>query len=151
MPALTRRRSDNPHQETWHVYLGDVHVGTIGERAGVPVHLDKWKWSCGFYPGCQPGEHKDGTAPDFFTARRRFEAAWRDLSATKTEADYQAWRDQRNRTAPKYASWARGEKPAAPNSMMKCACGIRFDSHVMAANLVHLPHIYAAQAQGRTW
>jgi hypothetical protein len=35
MPSLTRRRSDNPHQVTWHVYYGDVHVGTIGERAGV--------------------------------------------------------------------------------------------------------------------
>jgi hypothetical protein len=28
MSALTRRRSDNPHHETWHVYFGDVHVGT---------------------------------------------------------------------------------------------------------------------------
>jgi hypothetical protein len=37
MPALTRRRSDNPHQLTWHVYYGDVRVGTIGERADVPV------------------------------------------------------------------------------------------------------------------
>jgi hypothetical protein len=25
---------------------------------------------------------------DFFTARREFEAAWRDLSATKIESDY---------------------------------------------------------------
>jgi hypothetical protein len=50
MPALTRRRSDNPHQVTWHVYYGDVHVGTIGERAGVPVDVDRWGWSCGFYP-----------------------------------------------------------------------------------------------------
>jgi len=22
MPQLTRRRSDNPHQETWHIYFG---------------------------------------------------------------------------------------------------------------------------------
>ena len=36
MPALTRRRSDNPHRKTWHVYYGDVRVGLIGERAGVP-------------------------------------------------------------------------------------------------------------------
>jgi hypothetical protein len=49
MPALSRRRSDNPHHETWHVYFGDVHVGTIGERAGVPVDVDQWSWSCGFY------------------------------------------------------------------------------------------------------
>ncbi len=62
MPALTRRRSDNAHQETWHVYFGDVHVGTIGERAGVPGDLHQWQWRCGFYPGCEPGEHLDGTA-----------------------------------------------------------------------------------------
>jgi hypothetical protein len=41
MPVLTRRRSDNPHHETWHVYYGDVRVGSIGERAGVPVDVDQ--------------------------------------------------------------------------------------------------------------
>jgi len=60
MSALTRRRSDNPHHETWHVYYGDVHVGTIGERAGVPVDVNQWSWSCGFYPGLHPGQHRHG-------------------------------------------------------------------------------------------
>jgi hypothetical protein len=32
----------------WHVYYGDVRVGSIGERAGVPVDVDKWQWRCGF-------------------------------------------------------------------------------------------------------
>ena len=143
---LTRRRSDNPHHETWHVYYGDVHVGTIGERAGVPVDVDQWQWRCGFYPGCDPGEFSDGTAPDFFTARREFEAAWRDLSATRTEVDYQEWRDQRDRTARKYASWARGEKPPPPSSLMRCVCGVTFDSHKPAESYDHRGHIYAAQA-----
>jgi hypothetical protein len=40
MPALTRRRSDNPHQTTWHVYYDDIRVGRIGERAGVPVDVE---------------------------------------------------------------------------------------------------------------
>ena len=31
----------------------DVRVGTIGQRAGVPVDVDQWQWSCGFYPGLQ--------------------------------------------------------------------------------------------------
>jgi hypothetical protein len=35
--------------------------------------------------------------------------------------------------------------------MMRCACGVRFDSHVVPQNLIHLPHIYAAQAEGRRW
>jgi hypothetical protein len=65
MPSLTRRRSDNPHQVTWHVYYGDVHVGKIGERAGVPVDVDPWHWSCGFYPGLHPGQHRYGTAISF--------------------------------------------------------------------------------------
>jgi hypothetical protein len=30
--SLTRRRSDNPHRETWHVYYDEIRVGTIGER-----------------------------------------------------------------------------------------------------------------------
>ncbi len=34
MTFLTRRRSDNPHQETWNIYLGEVRVGRIGKRAG---------------------------------------------------------------------------------------------------------------------
>jgi hypothetical protein len=144
MSALTRRRSDNPRQETWHVYYGGVHVGTIGERAGVPVDVDQWEWTCGFYPGCEPSEHQHGTAPDFFTARREFEIAWRALSAKKTEADYQLWRDQRDRTVRKYASWARGEKPPPPSSMMRCACGVRFDSHRPVESYDHRAHIYAA-------
>ena len=47
------------------------------------------------------------------------------------------------------AKHARGEKldSEIPTSMMQCACGIRFDSHLLAANLVHLPHIYAAQSE----
>lgn len=57
-----------------------------------------------------PSEHRDGLAPDFFTARRDFEAAWREFSAKKTEVDYQEWRGDRDLTARKYASWARGEK-----------------------------------------
>ncbi len=153
MPALTRRRSDDAHREVWQIHFGDVHVGTIGERAGVPVDVDQWRWSCGFHPGCGPGEQRDGTAPDFFTARREFERAWRELSARKTEADYQEWRDQRDWTERKYAKWARGDKfpSQAPSSMMRCACGVTFDSHVLAQNLVHLPHIYAAREQRRTW
>jgi len=49
LPILTRRRAADPHRVTRNVYYGDVHVGTIGERAGVPVDVDQWQWSCGVY------------------------------------------------------------------------------------------------------
>jgi hypothetical protein len=29
MPALTRRRSTDAREECWHIYYGDVRVGTI--------------------------------------------------------------------------------------------------------------------------
>ena len=89
-----------------------------------------------------------GSAPDFFTARREFESAWRVLSARRTEADYQAWREQRDWTTHKYAMWERGEKMPTqfPSSMMRCVCGVRFDSHKPSESAPHREHIYAAKA-----
>jgi hypothetical protein len=49
MPELTRR----PHPERsdcWHVYYGDVQVGTIAVQAGMPLSVQQWRWDCGFYP-----------------------------------------------------------------------------------------------------
>ena len=54
MPALTRRRNPDARQESWLVYYGDVHVGTIGLRLGSPSDTDQWQWRCGFYPGSEP-------------------------------------------------------------------------------------------------
>ncbi len=85
MPVLTRRRSQNRDQESWLICHGDVHVGTIGIRSGVPVHVDQWQWSRGFYP---VGERENGTAADFDQARADFEVAWRQLLPRVTEADF---------------------------------------------------------------
>jgi len=43
MPVLTRRRGNDPHRKTWHVYYGDVRVGMIGGtlwRSAAPKVLD---------------------------------------------------------------------------------------------------------------
>jgi hypothetical protein len=42
MPALTRRRNNDPPRAGWQVLYGDVHVGTIAKRSGVPVDADRW-------------------------------------------------------------------------------------------------------------
>src|ERR1700738_5536176 len=75
MPELTRRHYPE-RQDCWHVYYGDVHVGTITIRVGIPRHEDPWGWICGFYPGSEPGEYTDGTAVTFDQARADFERAW---------------------------------------------------------------------------
>lgn len=99
MATLTRHRSDNPNQETWHVYFGDVRIGAIGERAGVPLHAEQWSWDVGFYPGTEPHQHRHGTAGTFDDARAAFEQAWCQLQPTLTEANYETWREQRDSKA----------------------------------------------------
>jgi hypothetical protein len=42
MPALTRRRDRDRHEESWLIYFGDVHVGTIAIRAGIPHDRPPW-------------------------------------------------------------------------------------------------------------
>jgi hypothetical protein len=77
---------------------------------------------CGFYPGTEPGEGSGGTGATFEDARTGFEAAWRAFLPTRTEADFQAWRDQRDWTAWKYALQGAGLPlprsllPAAPSA-----------------------------------
>jgi hypothetical protein len=115
MPALTRRRySERP--DCWHVYYGDVHVGTIASRTGVPVDVNRWGWDCGFYPGSRPAECTSGTAETFDEVRADFESPWRVFLSKRTEADFRKWRDQRDWTERKYARWDRGERFPLPTA-----------------------------------
>ncbi|MDR3484149.1 MAG: hypothetical protein P4M05_04465 [Bradyrhizobium sp.] len=124
MPALTRRRYPE-RQDCWHVYCGDVHVGTIARRMGCPVDVDQWEWKCGFYPGIEPGQHQDATAVDFDHARADFEAAWQEILPTLAETDFRKWCDQRDFTAWKYAMWDAGRKlpTQLPAGRSRCYCG----------------------------
>lgn len=142
MPPLTRRRSkDGPHRETWLINLDDVRVGMISRRSGAPISAPKWGWSCGFYPGVDPGEHRSGIVETFDGARGAFRAAWAGLEATLTEADYEAWRRQRD-----WGAWKeRMHALALPlptqraEGIARCFCGdavsIRtLDAHVRIAH-----------------
>ena len=71
-----------------HVYYGGVHVGTIAERVGNPHDTDQWQWSCGFYPGSEPGEISSDTAATFKEARADFERGWQVFFSKRTEADF---------------------------------------------------------------
>lgn len=82
---LTRRQSGS---ETWQVYYGDVRVGFIGKRSGVPVDADQWGWSAGI----KSGELETGTAETFEAARRGFQEAWERLRPTVTPKMLDEWR-----------------------------------------------------------
>src|SRR5258705_1324411 len=125
MLVLTRRRLKDAHAESWQIFYGDVQVGTIGIRAGVPVDVDQWGWSCGFYPGSEPGEYLSGTAATFDQARAKFGEAWPIFLAKRTEADFIACRPQHAFTAWKYAMWGAGCRMPTqmPNLWSRCFCG----------------------------
>jgi hypothetical protein len=150
---LTRRRSEHHRQECWHIYYGDVHVGTIAERTGNPHDTDPWEWSCGFYPGSHPGEHQSDTAATFEQVRADFERAWLVFLSKRTEADFQAWRDERDWTERKYALWDAGKRLEPPNygvgrpahRFRTCPCGEVFDMHGPEAVQMHVPHITATE------
>jgi hypothetical protein len=144
MHALTRRRDREAHAESWHVYYGDVRVGTIGMRAGVPVDADQWAWRCGFYPGTDNHQRQNGTANTFKAARATFQKAWQQLLPMLTEANFQAWRDQRDSTTWKY-------------EMHDCGCRMptqdpdgrsRFCGGVITVAST-APHVYAAHRGAR--
>jgi hypothetical protein len=159
MPELTRRRNPEAGEECWHIYYGDVHAGTLSIRSGNPHDTDPWEWSCGFYPGAHPGECSCGTSASFEEARVDFEAAWKVFLSKQTEADFQAWRDQRDWTERKYALWDAGKRldppsygPGKPCSrFMKCPCGEVFDMRGPAEVMLHVPHISAAEASRVSW
>lgn len=153
MTDLTRKLL-NERIESWGIFYGDVQVGTISGHLG-SHGTQQWQWSCGFYPGCGPGDHSNGNAPEFEQAREQFQHAWELLLPKKNEADFQEWRDHKAWTDRKYALWDAGKQlPAGEwesgkpmQTWMKCPCGEIFDTHSLEANLVHIPHIEANRSK----
>jgi hypothetical protein len=142
MPALTRRRSRDTEKETWLIHYGDVHVGTISERAGVPSDADQWGWSCGFYPASHRGLRARGTAKSFDMARGAFETAWHWLLPKITQADFDEYRQYRAHEAWKHAMWEAGCKlpTETTDGRSRCFCGAEIDTagveqHVYAAHM----------------
>ena len=78
-----------------------------------------------------------------------FEDAWRVFLSKRTEADFQAWHEERDWTNRKYAMWQAGERMPSqkPSSLMTCSCGQVFDSHRLEQTLIHVPHISAAESE----
>jgi hypothetical protein len=120
MSELTRRCDTSRNEETWLIFLQDVHIGTIGRRAGVPTDAEQWGWRCGL-SGSRRGARAEGTAADFDQARSQFEAAWRGVRPSYTDADFADYRHARAWTAWKQAMWETGRK--LPTQPRKAAHG----------------------------
>jgi hypothetical protein len=125
MTELTRRRVEETRFESWAIFYGDVRIGSISARSGIPEWANQWQWTCGFYPGCEMHEITTGTAADYAEAREAVAKAWAKLLPLKTEAHFQEWRDFRDSTAWKYAMHG-ASLPLPTQSKTgasKCFCG----------------------------
>ena len=138
---LARRRSPDL-SDCWQVYCEDIHAGTISKATGMPNAQNDWTWSAGFYPGSGPGEIKGGRADTFEEAKARFEPAWLAFASSRTEADFKAWRDQRDWTAWKYRMHETGTPlpTQVTSGHAKCFCGAPLtiatvDSHIEQAHM----------------
>ena len=122
-----------------------MHVGTIGERAGVPLDVDQWHWSCGFYPG----HHRYGTAATFDEARAGFEANWKALLPEIPVYAFEEYQHDRESCADINTIRARGEKLPSqiPSSLMRCVCGVT--CHKPDESHDHRRHIYAVYYRTR--
>jgi hypothetical protein len=125
--------------------FGDVHIGTIGKRAGVPHDVQQWGWSCGFYPGCEPGQHTNGAADTFEAARKGFEEDWTRMLPMLRESAFVDWRRAQALHAWKYRMWDTGCRlPTQERSgRSRCFCGAEVDVKTVD------PHIVEAHGQMR--
>jgi hypothetical protein len=136
MSELTRRR-DSHRPDRWKIYFGDVCVGDIGPRAGIPTTVDQWEWYCGFVPPAHRGVHAGGTAIDFPDARQKFEAAWRNLRNAFTNDDFTEYRYAHAWTTWKQRMWKEGGKlpTQTQDGRSRCFCGVEIDISGMAAHV----------------
>jgi hypothetical protein len=140
-PLIRRRDPNRP--ECWHVYYGNVQVGTIARRVGNPHDTDPWERLCGLYLAAIPV--RNGTSGSFDQASADFGAAWALLLPKRTEADFDKWRRHTVWTAWKYAMWDAGCRMPAQNTSgrSRCFCGTEIDlknteAHVYAAHMTDL-------------
>jgi len=50
-------------------YANTAAVELAGNVA-LPVDVDQWGWSCGFYPEMKPGQHRSGSAENRHASRK---------------------------------------------------------------------------------
>jgi hypothetical protein len=65
--------------------------------------------------GLASGRTSERDSRELRWSPRQFEQTWKIFLSKRTEADFQAWREQRDWTARKYALWDAGKKLEPPN------------------------------------
>lgn len=104
---------------------GDIDIGQIGQRAGVPTDKPQWRWSIAFYPASHQGIRSDGTAETFDEARAAFQAAWRECLPRCNDAVFAEHRFRRALLKWHRRMWDEGYKlpTQTVRGTSRCFCG----------------------------
>jgi hypothetical protein len=142
-----RELTGRPHPErsdSWHVYYGDVQVGTIAVQSGLRHTLGNGAGIAGSIRCHIAVARARGYADE---ARAGFERAWTNYLPRCTEADFDEYRRERAWTAWKYAMYAAGlQLPTQSTSgQARCFCGATIDMAVTDRH-VHDAHMDSEHA-----
>jgi hypothetical protein len=148
MPELTRRRSEQNAGTFTTVMFMSGRLPSGSETRTTPIRGN------GTAASIRESINSAHPQPSTTPPRADFERAWQVFLSNRTEADFQAWRDERDWTARKYALWNAGKRLEPPSygpgkpahRFRKCPCGEVFDMHGPEQVWVHVPHITAAGA-----
>ncbi len=90
----------------------------------------------------EPRQHRDGSAPTFEQARRKFLFIWRQILPTIDGAAFEAYRRSRAFHKWKYRMWNEGVKMPTQlaSGKSKCFCGAEIDltnteDHIYSAHM----------------
>jgi hypothetical protein len=88
-PPSPAASSDTP-DECWHVHYGRYARRDHRDPHSYPHDEYPWGWSCDFFSSNHPRQHADGVAA------ASIRLAPPILASKRSEADFQAWRDERD-------------------------------------------------------
>lgn len=96
------RRPDEHRPDCWRIHCGDICCGWIALATTINGQSE-WQWRVAMYPGSRPGEGYGGSASTYDEAKAAFKIAWLKFAHSRTPEDFEAYRDQQQWTARKYA------------------------------------------------
>jgi hypothetical protein len=94
-------------QECWRIYHGDVHAGMIAQCVGNPGAAPNGNGATASIRAADRASAAAGLP------RRLKGRAWTVFLAKRTEADFEAWREEQAWTAENYRRFDRGERMPA--------------------------------------
>jgi hypothetical protein len=110
VPTLSRKQI-NEQPERWHIHYAGVRVGLIQQRSGAPPSSNKWDGIADSIPAAIPASNDTAPPRRLIKPELRSRRHGETYLPSRTEADFEQWRQDAAYHAAKYSGWDRkGER-----------------------------------------